>query len=126
MLVMDAEKIKKLIGIPWGEADCLSLSISAHQALTGKILHIKEPIEWTEENIEKRSQEIMQHISEYADQVETPGIGDVGIMRMCGGLHMYTVVDPTLVLHIKRNGKSCLHQFSAAIRNRTISYWHWR
>lgn len=122
----DAMSIEKLVGLKWGEVDCFSLCMKAHKEILGHSLQIAADLNVTDDDIVERSNEILARINEYADEVTTPTIGDIGLMRQCGGIHVYTFVEPHLILHIRRGGRSSLHRWSDAIKRHTIGYYRWR
>lgn len=123
---MNTHILKSLIGIPWGQTDCLALAVLAHEVLAGKKIFSRHSLLWNEDNITERSLNIAKYIGEYADMVTEPDTGDIGIMRMCGGLHVFTFIDKFHVLHIKRGGKSSITRYNEEMKRRTTAFYRWK
>lgn len=117
--------MNRLVGIPWGnknppeEANCLTLAIYAQKILWNKDVALNISIDWNLKNLKERSQEIEKEIACYAIQVEEPKIGCVGLMEICGFLHLITFVETDKVLHTILNGKSRISRY----RGKEASIW---
>lgn len=118
--------VANLIGVPWGEINCLTLAIRAHTILTGNAPQLTYDLTCDDTNIAARSQEILQHVEEYAYKVDSPQMGDFGLMRAYGSIHMYTFVSSFEIVHIITNSVSKLSQLTPAIQRRTIGFYRWR
>lgn len=122
---MNTTILESLVGIPWGQTDCFALAVLAHERLQGKKISFRHSLLWDENNITERSLDIAKYIGEYADSITEPDIGDIGVMNMCCGLHVFTFVDKFHVLHIKRGGKSSITRYNKEMKRRTIAFYRW-
>lgn len=115
-----------LVGIPWEEADCLALAVMAQKELWGKVIHLDMPIGWTDETLKERSHEIEKHIARFADPLDEPEEGAVGVIHVGGYCHLVTFLSPYRILHVVEGGRSYSSRYSPAIQRRIISIWRIR
>ena len=120
------KELDTLIGLKWGEVDCLSLAIKAQAVLFHRQLHIEEPMNWCEADIQERSEVIAQFIDKYAEQITAPEEGAVALIRSLGYVHLATFIDKCHILTIRKNGKSEVVRYTEPFKRLTKQIYRWR
>lgn len=119
---MNAERLKELVGIPWGrrpppdEADCVSLAVYAQCVLWGRDVPLSVDLSWTEETLRERSREIEREVLRTCVPAERAEPGCVAVVPAAGYLHLVTFVEAGRILHTTIGGGSRISKFRGEVQ----------